>query len=61
MQAAGVAIDGISTSVEARSIAALRLYQETVRLLRPHLLPEHRETVEVLMNMVDLQLDEQVP
>ena len=60
MQAAGIAVGSLSPSLEARGIAALRLYQETVRLLSPHLLPEHRETVEVLVNMVDQRLDEQI-
>jgi len=60
MQAAGIAVDGLPPSIEARSIAALRLYQETVSELFPHLLPEHRETVEVLMNMIDQRLDEKV-
>ncbi len=58
--AAGIAVDGMPNTVEVRSIAALRLYQETVRLLQPHLLPEHRETVEVLMIMVDQVLDEKI-
>lgn len=60
MHAAGMAVDGVSTTIEARSIAAIRLYQETVRLLQPHLLPEHRETVEVLTTMVDQMLDEKI-
>ncbi|HYU72573.1 MAG TPA: hypothetical protein VEL31_07820 [Ktedonobacteraceae bacterium] len=50
----------LPNTMEARSIAALRLYQETVRLLQPHLLPEYRETVEVLMNIIDRRLDEKV-
>src|SRR5712692_6266250 len=33
MQAAGMAVNGLPLPIEARSIAALRLYQETVRLL----------------------------
>lgn len=60
MQAAGVPIHEEASSIEARSIAALRLYQETVRLLQPVLHPEHRETIEVLLRMVDQCLDEQV-
>jgi hypothetical protein len=35
-----------ATSVEARAIAALCLYQETVALLRPVIRPEHREVAE---------------
>ncbi len=44
----GVEIDTIpaATSLEARGIAALRLYQETVQFLRPHLNPMHREVIE---------------
>jgi predicted nucleotidyltransferase len=60
MHAAGMATDGVSNTIEARSIAAIQLYQETVRLLHPHLLPEHRKTVEVLMNMIDQMLNEKI-
>jgi predicted nucleotidyltransferase len=60
MHAAGMAPDGVPNTIEARSIAVLRLYQETVRLLHSHLLPEHRETVEVLTNMVDQILNEKI-
>jgi predicted nucleotidyltransferase len=60
MDAAGMAVGGIPNTTEARSIAALRLYQETVRLLQPHLLPEHRETIEVLTTLVDQMLDEKI-
>jgi predicted nucleotidyltransferase len=60
MHAAGIVADGISNTIEARSIAALRLYQETVRFLYSHLLTEHRETVEVLMTMIDQMLDEKI-
>lgn len=42
-----------SLSLEQRGIAALRLYQETVRLLGPHLLPDHLQTIEPLMGMID--------
>ena len=35
-----------ATSVEARAIAALCLYRETVALLRPVIRPEHREVAE---------------
>lgn len=60
MHAAGIGVDDVPNTIEARSIAALRLYQETVRLLHSHLLPEHRETVEVLTTMVDQMLDKKV-
>jgi predicted nucleotidyltransferase len=58
MHAAGVPLHEESLDLEARSQAALRLYQETVRLLYPALLTEHRETIDVLLGMVDQQLDE---
>ena len=35
-----------ATSVEARAIAALCLYKETVAFLRPVIQPEHREVAE---------------
>lgn len=60
MHAAGLVVDGVPNTIEARSIAALRLYQETVRLLQPHLLLEHRETVKILMSVVDYTLDEKI-
>ena len=61
MHSAGMAVTSVPTSIEARSIAALRLYQETVRLLHPHLLPEQRKTVDVLTTLVDQILDENIP
>lgn len=61
MHAAGMPVDGLPSSIEARGIAVLRLYQETVRLLHPHLLPEHRKTIDVLMNMIDQILEEKIP
>lgn len=60
MHAAGAPLHGESLALEARSRAALRLYQETVRLLQHALLPEHQATIEVLLRVVDQQLDEQV-
>jgi predicted nucleotidyltransferase len=60
MHAAGVPLSGESLALEARSRAAIRLYQETVRLLQRALLPEHQETIDVLLRMVDQQLDEQI-
>jgi predicted nucleotidyltransferase len=59
MRAAGVAPNGVvSDSIEQRGIAALCLYQETVRLLRSHFSPEHLETIETLIDMIDQVLDE---
>lgn len=60
MQAAGIAIEGAPSTIEARGLAALQLYRETARLLHPHLLPEHRETVEILMTIVDQRLDTKI-
>jgi predicted nucleotidyltransferase len=60
MHAAGIPHDGVSNTIEARSIAALRLYQETVRFLHPYLLAEQRETVDVLMNRIDQMLQEKI-
>lgn len=60
MHAAGVVVDGAPSTIEARGRAALQLYRETVRLLHPHLLPEHRETVEVLMTIVNQRLDTKI-
>ncbi len=60
MQAAGVALHGEPTTIEARAIAALRLYQETIRLLQPALLAEHQETIKDLLRRVDQRLNEQI-
>jgi predicted nucleotidyltransferase len=60
MQAAGVPLHDESLVLPVRSRAALRLYQETVHLLRSALLAEHRATIDVLLGMIDQQLDEQI-
>lgn len=60
MQAAGVAPQREPLSLEQRARAALRLYQETVRLLRPCLLEEHRETITTLLHLVDAFLEEKI-
>lgn len=60
MHAAGVPVQEEATTIEARGRATLRLYQETVRLLQGALLPEHRETIEVLLRMVHQRLDEEI-
>lgn len=39
--------------VEARGIAALRLYQETARLLREALLPGDREVIEQTLQIIE--------
>ena len=49
-----------SPPLEQRGIAALRLYQETVRLLRPHLLPDHLQTVEPLMGTINQVLHKKI-
>ena len=45
-----------ATSVEARAIAALCLYQETVALLRPVIRPEHREVAEQTVVTIEAAL-----
>jgi predicted nucleotidyltransferase len=51
-----------AVSTEVRGMAALRLYQETVQLLRPILRPEHRDVVEETVSVIDRALsDQQVP
>jgi predicted nucleotidyltransferase len=61
MQAAGVAPgEAVRDSLEQRGIAALRLYQETVRLLRSSFSAEHLQTIETLMDMVDQVFREQI-
>ncbi|MEO7020704.1 MAG: nucleotidyltransferase domain-containing protein [Ktedonobacteraceae bacterium] len=40
-------------TIEDRSVAALRLYQETFRLLQPVLRSEHRVTIEPLIEMIE--------
>jgi hypothetical protein len=51
-QAAGID-PTIVPSIENRSIAALALYQETVRLLQPYLSAEHWKTIEPLLSTID--------
>ncbi len=58
MHAAGAPLHEESLVLEARSRAAIRLYQETVRLLQSALVPEHRTTIDLLLRMVDQQRDE---
>ena len=41
------------SSVEARAIAALRLYQETVQLLRDALQPQDREVIEQTVQVIE--------
>jgi predicted nucleotidyltransferase len=47
-------------SLEQRGLAALRLYQETVRLLESHLLPDHLQTIEPLVNMINQVLHKNI-
>lgn len=62
MEAAGVSEqEGTLGSLKTRGIAALRVYQETIRLLRPHLLPEHMKTIEPLLGMIDEGVKETIP
>jgi predicted nucleotidyltransferase len=62
MDAAGVSEKGeMPISLKTRGIAVLHLYQETIRLLRPHLLPEHMETIEPLLGMIDEGMEETIP
>jgi hypothetical protein len=60
MHAAGVPVQEEATTIEARGRATLCLYQETVRLLQGALLPEHKETIEVLLRMVHQCLDKEI-
>jgi len=61
MDAAGVSEKGeMPISLKTRGIAALHVYQETIRLLRPHLLPEHIETIEPLPGMIDEGVEETI-
>jgi predicted nucleotidyltransferase len=61
MEAIGVQSDEhASPSLEQRGIAVLRLYQETVCLLRSHLLPDHLQTIEPLMGMIDQVLHKKI-
>lgn len=60
MHAAGAPLHEESLDLKDRSRAALRLYQETVRLLQPALLAEHRETIDVLLGIMNQQLNEQI-
>ena len=51
-RAAGID-SAIIPSIENRSIAALALYQETVRLLQPYLSAEHWKIIEPLLSTID--------
>lgn len=53
--AVGVDCDPVP-SLEQRGIAALRLFQETARLLQPSLHPEHWDAMEPLIGMIDREL-----
>jgi predicted nucleotidyltransferase len=54
---AGVDVNTVQgTYNEARGVATLRLYQETVRLLQPILQPMHREIIEQSVLVIDSAL-----
>ena len=46
-----------ATTVEARAVAALRMYQQTVTLLRAAIQPDHRPLVERAAFLIDNALD----
>ena len=60
LEAAGSPSYGSQLSLEARGIAAFRLYQETVHLLRPCFSSEHLETIETLLKVVNQTLHEDI-
>lgn len=60
MHAAGVLTHAETMTIETRGRAALSLYQETAQLLQKVLVPEHRETIEVLLRLIDQCLNEQI-
>ncbi len=53
MSVVGESIEVPSLTIEKKGVAALRLYQETVQLLQPSLLPEHRKVIEQSMRVVE--------
>ncbi len=54
---AGIATSSVqSVSAEEKGVAVLRLYQETVKLLRPILHPLHREVIEQSVRVIDSAL-----
>jgi|SRR5579875_2173706 predicted nucleotidyltransferase len=59
---AGIEVHSMEdVSWEAKGVAVLRLYQETVKLLRPVLCPEHSSVIEETVSIIDQVLsDEQV-
>jgi predicted nucleotidyltransferase len=62
MEAAGVSDnEKPPSSIKRRGLAALRLYQETIYLLRPHLPLEYMETIEPLLRMIDEGVKEEIP
>lgn len=61
MTAAGVSNETAHLTLEKRAIAALRLYQVTIELLKPSLLTKHKQTIEHLLKIVGRVLSEQIP
>ena len=61
MEAAGVSeSEKTSLSLRRRGIAAIRLYQETIHLLQPHLSLESKKTIEPLLHMIDECMKEEI-
>lgn len=58
MEAAGVSFSPIS--IEQRGVAAIRLYQETISTMASHIQPEHWQTIETLLQMIDHTLQKKV-
>lgn len=61
MEAAGVSEQEAPTSLKTRGIAALRLYQETIHLVRSHLSAQYVQTIDPLLTMIDEGVKEEVP
>ncbi|GCE09139.1 nucleotidyltransferase domain-containing protein [Dictyobacter aurantiacus] len=59
MEAAGVF--PCSPFIRQRGIAAIRLYQETVFRLMEHIQPEHQDTINTLLTIIDHALPKKVP
>src|SRR5579875_3165482 len=57
---AGIGVNSMKdASWEVRGVAVLRLYQETVKLLRPVLCPEHSSVVEETVSIIDQVLSDE--
>ena len=60
MKAAGVSEQEAPLSLKTRGIAALRLYQETIHLMRSHLPARYLQTIDPLLDMIDEGVKEEV-